>query len=221
MMSKTIDVLIVDDLDLVRTGIRHLLSSVKDINVVGEAEGGKEAIKLVRELSPQVVLLDLRMPDIDGLEVAQKILRLNPKIKVLILTAYSDDVYPVRLLHLGVAGYLTKNASMEELVQAIHNACDGRRYVSPDIAQKLILKGLDNVENKPFGKLSDRELQVALMISQGRKALEISKNLNLSAKTINSYRYRIFDKLQVNGDVELTLLAIRHGLIDITPPPTG
>lgn len=216
--NKTIDILIVDDLDLVRTGIRHMLSEVEGINIVGEAEGGKEAIRLVKELSPHIVLLDLRMPDIDGLETTQKILNANSKIKVLILTAYNDDVYPSRLLHVGAAGYLTKNASMEELVHAIHEIYEGKRYISPDIAQNLILKKLDNIDSKPFEKLSDRELQVALMIAQGLKAPEISRKLNLSAKTINSYRYRIFDKLQVNGDVGLALLAIRQGLVDMAPP---
>lgn len=218
--SDAIDVLIVDDLDLVRTGIRHMLSGISDINIVGEAEGGKEAVKLVHELSPQVVLLDLRMPDLDGLEVTQKILHDNPKIKVLILTAYNDDIYPARLLHVGAAGYLTKNASMEELVRAIHDVKDGKRYISPDIAQNLILKRLDNVDSKPFERLSDRELQVALMIAQGFKAPEISEKLNLSAKTINSYRYRIFEKLEVDGDVRLALLAIRHGLVDVPSSPT-
>lgn len=215
-MSEKISVLIVDDLDLVRTGIRHMLSDVETIDIVGEAEGGKEAVKLVKELSPTVVLLDLRMPDMDGLETTQKILNHSPKTKVLILTAYNDDIYPARLLHVGAAGYLTKNASMEELVKAIHEVNEGKRYISPDIAQNLILKRLDDVDNKPFDRLSDRELQVSLLIAQGVKAPEISKKLNLSAKTINSYRYRIFEKLEVNGDVELALLAIKHGLVDVS-----
>lgn len=215
-MSEKINILIVDDLDLVRTGIRHMLSDLETINVVGEADGGKLAVKMAKELTPDIVLLDLRMPDMDGLEVTQKIKKFNPKIKILILTAYNDDVYPARLLHVGASGYLTKNTSMEELARAIHEVSEGKRYISPAIAQNLILKGLDTADSKPFEKLSDRELQVALMIAQGSKAPEISEKLNLSAKTINSYRYRIFDKLQVNGDVELALMAIRHGLVDVT-----
>ncbi len=215
-MSEKINILIVDDLDLVRTGIRHMLSDLETINVVGEADGGKAAVKMAKELIPDIVLLDLRMPDMDGLEVTQKIKKFNPKIKILILTAYNDDVYPARLLHVGASGYLTKNTSMEELAKAIHEVSEGKRYISPAIAQNLILKGLDTADSKPFEKLSDRELQVALMIAQGAKAPAISEKLNLSAKTINSYRYRIFDKLQVNGDVELALMAIRHGLVDVT-----
>jgi two-component system invasion response regulator UvrY len=220
IMSDAINILIVDDLDLVRTGIRHMLSDIEGINIVGEATGGNDAIRLVKELSPDVVLLDLRMPDIDGLEATQKILNLDAKVKILILTAYNDDIYPSRLLHVGAAGYLTKNASIEELIKAIRDVHEGKRYISPDIAQNLILKRLDNVDSKPFEQLSDRELQVALMISQGCKAPEISKKLNLSAKTINSYRYRIFDKLHVNGDVGLALLAIRHGLVDVASKQT-
>jgi two-component system invasion response regulator UvrY len=104
-------------------------------------------------------------------------------------------------------------------VRAIHAVCDGKRYISPDIAQNLILKRLDDTNNKPFERLSDRELQVALMISQGYKATEISEKLNLSTKTVNSYRYRIFNKLNISGDVSLALLAIQHGLVDVSVSP--
>lgn len=215
-MSEKINILIVDDLDLVRTGIRHMLADLETINVVGEADGGIAAVKMAKELVPDIVLLDLRMPDMDGLEVTQKIKKFNPKIKILILTAYNDDVYPARLLRVGASGYLTKNTSMEELAKAIYEVNGGKCYISPVIAQNLILKGLDKADSRPFEQLSDRELQVALMIAQGLKAPKISEKLKLSSKTINSYRYRIFDKLQVNGDVELALMAIRYGLIDVS-----
>jgi two-component system invasion response regulator UvrY len=209
-----IKVLIVDDHDLIRAGIRHMLGDAAGIEVIGEADSGEQGIEMVRSSSPDVVLMDLQMPGIGGLEATRKILHLNPKTKVLIITACIDDIHPSRLLQLGAAGYITKESSMNEMIQAIHSVYNGQRYVvSPQIAQQIMEKKTINIHQTPFDELSGRELQVTLMIVKGHKAPEISEKLNLSAKTINTYRYRIFKKLKLKGDVELVHLAMQYGLI--------
>ena len=209
-----INVLIVDDHDLVRTGIRRILDDVSGIKVVGEAKTGEEAVKLGRKLKPQVVLMDVKMPGIGGYEATRKLLRIDPDMKVLIVTICDNDFYPSRLLQVGAAGYLTKGASMEEMIQAIRAVFSGQRYISPEIASKLAFKHVSDDEESPFDALSERELQVMLMITMGMKVQDIAEKLCLSPKTVNSYRYRIFQKLKVKNDVELTLLAIRHGLVE-------
>jgi two-component system invasion response regulator UvrY len=209
-----INVLLVDDHDLVRTGIKRMLDDASGIKVVGEARTGEEALKLARKLKPQVVLMDVKMPGIGGFEATRKLLRADPDIKVLIVTICNNDLYPARLLQVGASGYLTKGASMEEMVQAIRAVNSGQRYISPEIASRLALKHVNDSEDSPFEELSERELQVMLMITMGMKVQDIAEKLCLSPKTVNSYRYRIFEKLKVKNDVELTLLAIRHGLIE-------
>ena len=208
-----INVVIVDDHDLVRTGIRHMLDSVSGIKVVGEASTGEEAMKVAKEKRPQVVLMDVKMPGIGGLEATRKLLRIDPEMKILIITVYNDDLFPSRLLQAGASGYLTKGASMDEMVQAIRAVNAGQRYISPEIAKQLAFRHVSDTADSPFEILSERELQVLIMITHGQKAQEISERLHLSPKTVNSYRYRIFEKLNVKNDVELTLLAIKHGLM--------
>lgn len=209
-----INVVIVDDHDLIRAGIRYMLSDVPGIKVVGEADNGEEGLKLVRELSPEIVLMDIRMPGVGGLEATRKILHFSPDTKVLIITVCSDDMHPTRLLQIGAAGYLTKDASVDEMIQAIRTVHAGQRYVNPRVAQQLILKNVKDVERTSFDNLSSRELQIAMMIVKGYKVKDIAEKLNLSPKTVNSYRYRIFSKLKIKGDVELVRLALQYGLIE-------
>jgi len=209
-----IKVIIVDDHDLIRAGIRHMLTDAPGIKVVGETNNGEDVLKLVRESSPDLVLMDIRMPGIGGLEATRKILRFSPDTKILIITACKDDMHPSRLLQIGASGYLTKDASMEEMVKAVRNVYAGQTYVSQEIAQQLALKNVKDIDKTPFDDLSGRELQVALMIVKGLKTSEISDKLNLSTKTVNSYRYRIFNKLKLKGDVELVHLALQYGLIE-------
>ncbi|MBX9587205.1 MAG: UvrY/SirA/GacA family response regulator transcription factor [Gammaproteobacteria bacterium] len=206
--------LIVDDHNLVRHGIQSMLNGVEGIKVVGEALNGEDAVKLAREVRPDVVLMDLKMPGIGGLEATRKLLRIDPDIKVLVVTVCDDDIFPARLLQAGASGYLTKGAKKDELIQAIRAVHSGQRYISPAIAQQLAFKHLTDADDSPIESLSERELQVMLMIVNGLRPAEISEKLCLSPKTVNSYRYRLFDKLKVKNDVELTLLAIRHGLMD-------
>ncbi|HDS0920438.1 TPA: UvrY/SirA/GacA family response regulator transcription factor [Pseudomonas putida] len=208
-----IRVLVVDDHDLVRTGITRMLADIDGLQVVGEGDSGESALKLARELKPDVVLMDVKMPGIGGLEATRKLLRSHPDIKVVAVTVCEEDPFPTRLLQAGAAGYLTKGAGLDEMVQAIRLAFAGQRYISPQIAQQQALKPFQP-QGSPFDTLSEREIQIALMIVGCQKVQIISDKLCLSPKTVNTYRYRIFEKLSVTSDVELTLLAVRHGMVD-------
>jgi two-component system invasion response regulator UvrY len=204
---------VVDDHDLVRTGITRMLADIDGLQVVGEADSGEAALKLARDLKPDVVLMDVKMPGIGGLEATRKLLRSHPDIKVVAVTVCEEDPFPTRLMQAGAAGYLTKGAGLDEMVQAIRLAFAGQRYISPQIAQQLALKSFQP-QGSPFDALSEREIQIALMIVGCQKVQIISDKLCLSPKTVNTYRYRIFEKLSVTSDVELTLLAVRHGMVD-------
>jgi len=194
---------VVDDHDLVRTGITRMLADIDGLQVVGEGDSGESALKLARELKPDVVLMDVKMPGIGGLEATRKLLRSHPDIKVVAVTVCEEDPFPTRLLQAGAAGYLTKGAGLDEMVQAIRLAFAGQRYISPQIAQQLALKSFQP-QGSPFDALSEREIQIALMIVGCQKVQIISDKLCLSPKTVNTYRYRIFEKLSVTSDVELS-----------------
>lgn len=209
-----IKVLLVDDHDLVRLGVKRLLQDANGIKVIAEASTGEDAIKLMRELSPDVVIMDIQMPGIGGLEATRKMIRYNPMVKVLALTVCEDEPYPSRLLKAGAAGYITKGCTAEEMIKAIRMLYAGDRYISPEIAQQLALKRFSADEKSPLDALSERELQIMLMITQGQKVQDIADKLCLSSKTVNSYRYRIFEKLGIKSDVELTLLAVRLGVLE-------
>jgi two-component system invasion response regulator UvrY len=209
-----IKILLVDDHELVRLGIKRILQDVSGLKVVGETSTGEEAVRLSKELIPDVVLMDVQMPGIGGLEATRKMVRHNPDIKVLALTIYGDEPYPSRLLQAGAVGYMTKGCAADEMIRAIRTVHSGQRYISSDIAQQLALKRFTKAEDSPLDILSERELQIMLMITSGQKVQEISTKLCLSPKTVNSYRYRVFEKLSINSDVELTLLAIRLGLLE-------
>jgi len=211
-----INVLLVDDHELVRTGIKRILDDVRGFKVVGEAKTGEEAVQFCRQNNPDIVLMDMNMPGIGGLEATKKICRFCPDVKVIVLTMQSEDPFPSKVMQIGAHGYLTKSAGPEEVVNAIRAVKTGQRYIAPEIAQQIALAQFSgrNDEN-PFASLSDRELQIMLMITKGEKVQTIADQLNLSSKTVNSYRYRMFEKLNVGGDVELTHLAIRHKMIEI------
>ncbi len=211
-----IRVLVVDDHDLVRSGIKRMLEDVEGISAVGEAETGEVAVQLARELMPDVILMDLKMPGIGGMEATKKISRVLPDIKVIAVTALDDDPFPTRLMQAGACGYVTKGAALDEMVQAIRTVYSGQRYISPSVAQQMALKPFTagTQADNPFDILSERELQISMMVVNCHKVQDISDKLCLSPKTVNSYRYRIFEKLSINSDVELTLMAVKHGMLD-------
>ena len=209
-----IKVLVVDDHDLVRTGISRMLSDVPGLSVIGEADSGETAVVRARELKPDVILMDVRMPGIGGLEATRKLVQHDKHIKVIAVTVCDEEPFPTRLMQAGAAGYVTKGAALDEMVTAIRQVHAGLRYISPDIAQQLALKQFNPGGNSPFDCLSEREIQIALMIVNCEKVQSISEKLCLSPKTVNTYRYRIFEKLGITSDVELTLLAVRHGMVD-------
>lgn len=208
-----IKVLIVDDHALVRMGIRRLLEDLSDMEVVGEADCGEVALTLVKEKQPHVVLLDMKMPGMDGWEVTRRLKKSNPQAKVIAVTAVSVEPFPARVLQLGAMGYLTKESSAEEMASAIRKVHQGQRYLSAEIAQKMAIKSLAS-QGSPFDLLSEREMQVMLMITSGMTVQDIAERLFLSSKTINGYRYRMFEKLSIKNDVELTYLAMKHRIIE-------
>ncbi len=209
-----ISVFLVDDHELVRTGIRRLLEDERGVKVVGEAESGEDALKWCRTNHADIILMDMNMPGIGGLEATRKLLRFSPDAKIIILTIYTENPFPLKVMKAGAAGYLTKGAGASEMVNAIRAVHCGQRYISPNIAQQMALSQFSPAVEDPYKNLSERELQIMLMITKGQKVTDISEQLNLSPKTVNSYRYRLFSKLGINGDVELTHLAFRHGMID-------
>ncbi|WP_114418820.1 response regulator [Marinospirillum perlucidum] len=211
-----IRVLIVDDHDLIRTGIERMLEDAEGIDVIGQATDGEDAIQQTRDLKPDIVLMDVKMPGIGGIEATRKICKVNPETEVIGLTASGDDTFVQMLLQAGAKGYLTKGSSFEEVVRAIRLVSAGQHYVDPTVASSLIARDPEKKNANPFSQLSDREMQVAMMIVSCQKVQEIADSLFVSPRTINTYRYRIFEKLEVRNDVELTHLALRHKLVDVT-----
>ena len=208
-------ILIIDDHDLVRSGIRHLLACESDFEVIGEGVSGEEAIKLCKALHPDVLLMDVHMPGMGGLEATRRILQVMPSVRVIAVTVCDQEPFPSKLLKAGAAGYLTKGASAEEMVRAIRTVSGGQRYISADIAQLLALSAYGGASQSPFDALSEREMQIMIMIANCESVNTIAERLHLSPKTVNTYRYRVFEKLNIVSDVEMTVLAIRHGMIDV------
>lgn len=208
-----INVMLVDDHDLVRSGIKRILADVGDIDVVAEADSGEQAVRQAREIKPDVILMDLSMPGIGGMEATRKITRSMPGAKIIAVTIHEDEPFPARLLEAGAVGYLTKGCDVREIIDAIKSVYLGKQYLTPGVAQKLALSLVNHRDKAPLEELTQRETQVMLMIVKGEPNKKISEKLCLSPKTTSTYRYRLFEKLGVINDVELTRFAIRHGLI--------
>ncbi len=209
-----IRVLVVDDHELVRSGISRLLDDTGMIDVVGQAGSGEEAVRMAKEIEPDIILMDIHMPGIGGMAATRKILHNQPDAQVIAVTVSDDNPYASRLLKMGASGYITKGADADEMLRAIIKVKSGQKYISPEIAQRMALRPFESEAESPFEVLSERELQIALMIVNCQKVQQIGEALFLSPKTVNSYRYRIFEKLNISSDVELTHMALRYGLVN-------
>jgi two-component system invasion response regulator UvrY len=207
-----IKLMIVDDHPLIRQGIVALLSDVPDMEVVAFASTGEEAILLAKKHRPDVILMDIRMPGIGGIGAIQKIVASHPDIKIIALTSCTEEHFATHVLKAGVQGYLTKGATVEKMVKAIHSVMAGKKFIAPQIAQKLALKSISKTAPPLLETLSIREFNIVTMLVEGLSHKEIAEKLFISVKTLNAYRYKIYEKLHVKSDVGLVLLAKQSGL---------
>jgi two-component system, NarL family, invasion response regulator UvrY len=206
--------LIADDHAVVRRGLREMLGESEEIAVEGEASDAREVMDLVRGRDWDVLVLDLNLPDSTGLDLLQRVKEERPKLPVLILTICSEDEFAIRALRCGAAGYLTKKSAPEELVAAVQKVVAGGRYVSPALAERLAFFLDGSLERPPHDRLSDREFQVFRMLTSGRTSAQTADALNLSVKTVSTYRARILEKMNMRTNAELAVYAARHDLID-------
>lgn len=213
MGNGTINVMLVDDHAVVRMGFRLLLEGSPDIKVVGEAESGEEACRRFPELKPDVVVMDISMPGIGGLEAIDRILAREPAARILVLSAHEDAMHARRVLKAGAAGYLTKRSAAEALMQAIRQVQQGKTFLEPEIAQQLAMQQL-NGERNPLDMLSEKEFKVFLALAKGQSVAEIAEIMSLSPRTIGTHLYNIKQKLGASNSAELAIIAIRAGLID-------
>jgi two-component system invasion response regulator UvrY len=209
-----IRVLLVDDHAVVRMGFRLLLQSMPDVSVVAEAETGEAACQLHLELNPDVVVMDLAMPGMGGLEALRRIRSRSPHARVLTLSAHDDPMHARRALQEGALGFLSKRSAPEALLEAVSIVAAGRRYIDPALAQKLALADFEGGAKSPVERLSDREFEVFVRLAGGATVQRIASDLKLSSSTIGTHLYNIKQKLGVANQSELTLIAIRHGLIE-------
>lgn len=209
----TIRVFVVDDHALVRAGIRMILSAEVDIEVVGEADCGEDALPQIRRLKPDIVLCDLHLPGVSGLEVTERIVKGDYGPKVIVVSVLEDGPMPKRMIAAGAAGYVGKGGDARELLRAVRDVACGKRYLASSIAQNLALSALGPDES-PFDSLSPRELEVSMLLIQGLRQEEIARRLSLSAKTVNTHKTRLFEKLQIHDSIALARLAGQYGLAD-------
>jgi DNA-binding NarL/FixJ family response regulator len=212
--KASIRVFIADDHAIVREGLKQILAEERDISVVGEAETGLDAIKLFRKSRCNVLLLDISLPDRNGIEVLKQIKDDKPELAVLMLSMHREDQYAIRSLKAGASGYLTKQSAPRELVGAIRQVAEGQRYVSAQLAQVLAAQLGEDHDKPAHEGLSDREYQTLMMIASGKTVSEIARELSLSVKTISEYRSRLLAKMNLKTSAELTHYAIRNQLID-------
>ncbi|MBB1472056.1 MULTISPECIES: response regulator [unclassified Luteimonas] len=209
----TIRVYVVDDHALVRAGMRMILSAEADIEVVGEAESGEVALPQIRALKPDIVLCDLHLPGVSGLEVTERIVRGEYGPRVIVVSVLEDGPMPKRMIAAGAAGYVGKGGDAAELLRAVREVHNGRRFLASNVAHNLALSGLEGDES-PFDSLSPRETEVAMLLVQGLRQEEIARRLSLSAKTVNTHKTRLFEKLRIHDNIALARLASQYGMTD-------
>lgn len=209
-----IKVIIVDDHAVVRKGLKQIIDDAPDLIVADEAGSGYELLEKARQKKYDVVLLDISMPGKDGLDTLKELKLEKPDMKVLVFTVYPEEQYALRVLKAGAAGYINKEVEPEQLIEAIRKVSQGRKYISPDLAE-LLASNLDNNEGKAMHEfLSDREFQVMCLIASGKTVKDIAKELFLSVNTISTYRIRILEKLNMKSNAEITHYAIKNRLVE-------
>ena len=211
-MNK-ISVILADDHAVVRMGFRLLLQDTKDITVAGEAESGEEVLKLLNTLTADIIVMDLSMPGIGGLETISRIVSKNKPPKILILSAHEDAIHPKRSLKAGANGYLSKRGAAEELIKAIRQIHSGNMYIEPSIAQKVAMSQMGG-ETSPVDVLSEREFDVFMALANGKTVNQIAETLHLSPRTVGTHLYNIKQKLNASNQTELAFIAIKSGLIN-------
>ena len=211
----TIRVYLIDDHALVRTGMKMILAGELDIEVVGDAESGELALPQIRKLKPDVVLCDLHLPGLSGLEITERITHSDLAAKVIIVSVLEDGPLPKRLLEAGASGYLGKAGDAAELLRAVRDVARGKRYLGSNVAQNMALSNVAGKQGaSPFDELSPRELEVAMLLVQGLRQEDIAQRLNLSAKTINTHKTRLFQKVGIQDNIALARLCTQYGLLD-------
>lgn len=208
-----INVMLVDDHAVVRMGFKMLLESASDIKVIAEAENGENAIKAYVEHKPDVIVMDITMPGMGGLEAIERILAKESAAKILVLSAHEDSVHPKRVLNAGAMGYLTKRSAAEELIKAIRSVASGKKYIEASVAQQMAIQQLSG-EQSPVDVLSEREFEVFMSLAKGKTTNEIAESLFLSPRTVGTHLYNIKQKLNANNSAEIALIAMRSGLLD-------
>jgi DNA-binding NarL/FixJ family response regulator len=214
----SIKILLADDHRITRQGLRSLLEKEPDMEVVAEAEEGRDAVRLARELAPDVVIMDVSMPDLNGTEATRQILAALPNAKVIALSMHSDNIFVTEMLKSGASGYLPKGCSFEELVRAIHAAVDGKTYLSPAISGVVVddyLHHLARAESPSSEVLTDREREVLQLLAEGKSTKQVALKLHISVKTVETHRRQIMSKLNINNIAGLTKYAIRKGLTSL------
>jgi len=211
-----IKVMIVDDQEIVRTGLRLILEGADGGMAISEASTGEDAVRLCRKLKPDVVILDISLPGLSAFESTRRLRRVRPESRVIILAVHAKSPYPSRLLDAGASGYLTRDCSSGELLEAVKTVAGGGRYIGSEAAKQLALSILPGTADSPFDELSAREMEVMLKLTEGYKIPDIASLMCLSPKTVATYKYRIYDKLGTRSEVDLMRTAMRYGLLEAT-----
>ncbi len=218
-------VVLVDDHALVRSGLRMMLEATSDLEVAGEAGDAEAGLRLIRKLKPEVALVDVHLPGSSGLDLTERLRRSSIPTQVVILTAIENARLPRRLLQAGALGYLTKGCASEQLLAAVRSAARGQRYLAPELAQQLALDVVDGGDGSPFDKVAARELEVAMLLVRGKMLKEIGAELNISPKTVSTYKQRLFEKLDIDNTVALAHLLNAWGMgdpdVDLAEPTGG
>lgn len=213
-MSNKIHVLIADDHAIVRQGLKQILSETEDLIITGEADDGSEALQLARIQPWDIFLLDVSMPNRNGIDTLKQLKKEFPRLPVLILSMHPEEQYALRALKAGASGYLTKQSAPEQLVNAIRHVASGKKYVSPAVAQQLIEALSDDTDKLPHERITDREYQVLVMIAAGKSQTQIADKLNLGVATVSTYRARLLEKMGLKSTAELIRYGLEHDLAE-------